>query len=95
VHVCQDNFVAYTRELGATVADTVFPDSIALAINSAGNSNQEAIDVFKQDPEIFFVHARVWYSFQSYCNLNLNGPWKIVAPIKKVPLGISNLAFTL
>jgi hypothetical protein len=45
-----------------------------LAINSAGTSNQEAIDVFKQDPEIFFVHARVWYSFQSYCNLNLNGP---------------------
>ena len=43
MHVCQDSFVAYTRELGATVADIVFPDSIALAINSAGTSNQEPL----------------------------------------------------
>ena len=80
VHACQDNFVPYTWEPGTTVV--VFPDSIALAINSACTSNQQAVDLFKQDPEIFFVHARVWYSFQCSCNLNLNGYWTQAWPLE-------------
>lgn len=71
----EDNFVSYTREPGTAVADIVFPDSIALAIDGACTSNQQAVDVFKRDPEIFFVHARVWYSSQGSCDLNLNGCW--------------------
>lgn len=41
------NIVGYTREPGTAVADFVFPDSIALAINSACTSNQQALDVLK------------------------------------------------